>query len=112
MSVRVEIERPFTFAYLGTPHHRVRKKERRYHGRVSDRKNKLYVDHKIIEAYKYARAFYIAFRNWGCKMGVREGMTTIALVQEGIRDKGSEQNSFRANMVGSLWILLSTYGLE
>ena len=45
-------------------------------------------------------------------MGVREGMTTIALVQEGIRDKGSEQNSFRANMVGSLWILLSTNGLE
>jgi len=49
VSARVEIERPFTFAY---PAPSRTKKGNNYFERVSDRGEKLYVDLKVFEAYK------------------------------------------------------------
>jgi len=83
VSARVEIERPFTFPY---PAPSRTKKGKKYFGWVSDRGEKLYVDLKVIEAYRYDGAFYIIFRNWGWKMGFRgrEGMTIRTLIQKGL----------------------------
>ena len=110
VSARVEIERPFTFAY---PAPSRTKKGNNYFGRVLDREEKLYVDRKVIKAFECDQAFYIMFRNRKWKTDVQEGMTTRTLVQKGL---GMTLEGFRtkfdASGRGRQLVDTFVYGLE